>query len=92
MTFKEKMNLNLRFLDTIDFTPYLETCDDVRELCSRVETTIDPETIPEELEGFVFDCLAEDDVAEYLAKRYKDDWYIWDEVIVKHYITRKSKS
>lgn len=92
MTFEEKMKLNLRFLDTIDFTPYLETCDDVRELCSRVETTIDPETIPEELDGFVFDCLTEDDVAEYLAKRYKDDWYIWNEVVVKHYITRKSIS
>lgn len=92
MTFEEKMKLNLRFLDTIDFTSYLEMCCDVRELCLRVESTIDQNIIPEELDGFVFDCLTEDDVAEYLAKRYKDDWDIWDEVIIKHYITRKSNS
>lgn len=92
MTFKERYNINLRFLDTIDFVPYLKRCGDVRELIKRVVATIAPERIPEELQDFVFDCMNESDVAEYLAKRYKDDWYIWDEVVVKHYIMRKSNS
>lgn len=90
--FKAGIGINLRFLDTIDFTPYLKTCEDVHELCLRVESTIDPNIIPKELEGFVFDYLTEDDVAEYLAERYKDNWYFWDEAVVKHYIMWKPKS
>ena len=92
MTFRERFDTNINFLNTIDFTPYLETCGDVQELMERVENAFPPQTIPEELQGFVFDCLDENDVAEYLAERYKDNWYFWDEAVVKHYIMWKSKS
>lgn len=92
MTFKERLNFNLRFLDTIDFTPYLKTCDDVQELIERVENAFPPQAIPEELQGFVFDCMDESEVAEYLAERYKDNWYFVEEVVVKNYIIPKSKS
>lgn len=92
MTFRERLNINLRFLDTIDFTPYLETCVDVEELIQRVENAFPPQAIPEELQGFVFDCMNESDVAVYLAERYKDNWYFVEEVVVKNYIIQKSDS
>ena len=92
MTFRERFDTNINFLNTIDFTPYLETCGDVQELMERVENAFPPQTIPEELQGFVFDCLDENDVAEYLAERYKDNWYFVEEVIVNHDIIRKSDS
>lgn len=92
MTFRERFDANINFLNTIDFTPYLETCGDVQELMERVENAFPSQTIPEELQGFIFDCMDESDVAEYLTERYKDNWYFVEEVIVNYDIIRKSDS
>lgn len=93
--FKAGEEINLRFLDEIDFTPYLESCATVSEVC---QTVINNSPIsasgmmPPELQNHYFNFLGEDDITQYLQKRYGDKWNFTEHVEVEYYITRKSNS
>lgn len=98
MTLKEMKageKINLRFLDKIDFTPYLETCATVSGVCQTVMNDNPISAMPPELQGHYFNFLDEYDITQYLQKRYGDKWNFTehiDHIEVEHYITRKSNS
>ena len=97
MTLKEIKvgeELNYRFLDRIDFTPYFEFCVTVAEVCQEIiaHNPIPISELPPELQGNYFNFLGEDDITQYLQKRYGDKWNFTEHVEIEYYITRKSKS
>lgn len=97
MTLKEmKANeeINKRFLDRIDFTPYFGLCATVAEVCQETiaRNPIPISEMPSELQGNYFSFLDEYDITQYLQKRYGDKWNFTEHVEVEYYITRKSNS
>lgn len=95
MTFEEMKageEINLRFLDKIDFTPYLESCATVSEVCQTVMNDNPISAMPSELQCNYFNFLDEYDITQYLQKRYGDKWNFKEHVEVEYYITRKSNS
>lgn len=97
MTLKEMkagLEINQRFLDRIDFTPYFEYCVTVAEVCQETiaRNPIPISEMPPELQGNYFNFLDEYDITQYLQKRYGDKWNFKEHVEVEYYITRKSNS
>lgn len=94
MTSKEYEKINSRFLDRIDFIPYLKFCASVSELRKLVADNMPiPITdIPRELQGYYFNFLNEPKFTEYLKKRYGDDWDFPEYVQIEHLIIQKSNS
>ena len=92
--FKTGEEINLRFLDKIDFTPYLESCATVSEVCQTVmnDDPISAIGMPPELQHHYFNFLDEYDITQYLQKRYGDKWNFTEHVEVEYFITRKSNS
>lgn len=92
--FKAGEEINLRFLDKIDFTPYLESCATVSGVCQTVmnDSPISASMMPPELQNYYFNFLSEYDVTQYLQKRYGDKWNFTEHIEVEYYITRKSNS
>ena len=68
---KSDVDINLAYLDTIDFKPYLESTRNIGKLIEAVESDyLNDPNMPPELGGEVFDWLDEYDFALYLKKRY----------------------
>lgn len=82
---KRLEDLNKEWLDSLDLRPFVHAGDDVSYIVEQIEENFssDP-TMPEELEGEVFNFLADADVADYLSKRY--DLKVWEEVEVHYYL------
>ena len=97
MTLKEMktgLEINQRFLDRIDFTPYLESCASVSEVCQELinHNPIPIHDMPRELHGCMFNFMDEYQIVQYLEERYGDKWRFQEELITEHYIFKKSKS
>ena len=97
MTLKEMkagLEINQRFLDRIDFTPYFESCASVSEVCQELinHNPFPIHDMPLELQGCMFNFMDEYQIIQYLQKRYGDKWNFTEHVEVEYYITRKSKS
>lgn len=79
---KSDLDINLEYLDTIDFKPYLESTRNISKLIEAVESDyLNDPNIPPECEGEVFDWLDEYDFALYLKKRYGNL-----KIVERHYI------
>ena len=68
------VNENIKILDQIDFTPFIEANrkKKLSELVAQVQETYDdtPLTNNEITEGCVFNWLTEEEIVDYLEKRY----------------------
>ena len=72
---KRLEEISKNFYDTIDFRQYIPERGEMplRELMSQLEDYYDnhhPELLPEELEGYIFDVIDEEDFFQYLKERY----------------------
>lgn len=83
MTWKELEELNKKYLDTLDFSEYVNVSNDVQTLIDMIEDDFDDkEDLPPELEGCIFNHLGTEDIAYYLAERYGKK--VHEQVIYKY--------
>ena len=70
--FKEGFQINKKFLDTIDFMPFLKETQVLSVLMAAVENYVffNHKNMPLELKGEVFNYYSEEDFKDYLEKRY----------------------
>ena len=84
---KKLEDLNREYLDSLDIIGNVvlagrnlnDIIDDIEERFS------DDPRMPEELHGFVFNFLGDDEIGEYLAKRY--NLRLREEFIINYYLT-----
>ena len=79
MTWQEENELQENVLDDYDFIPYLEKYDNIEDLMEAMETDCDSTSLPEEMNGLLFNFYGPDGVAIYLTNRYLD--WIFPEII-----------
>ena len=88
---------NLKFLDTIDFIPYLDMhFKNVYELMSYIQDDFEEKGLETFEAGFVFNCVADYEFAEYLKNRYPNiirrvieasyDYYLQDDYCMLDYV------
>lgn len=79
-------DFNVMYLDTLDLSGYLPQSSDVQTIMTLIQEDYDNnDELPDELEGCVFNFLDAEDVAYYLANRYKLN--VHEEVIVHYVLT-----
>lgn len=84
--FDEDVRNNIKFLDKIDFTEYLQENETIEDVIFQVQKDYDEScTLPSWLQGCIFNFLTHDEIALYLSQRY--NLYIWEENI-HHYIMK----
>lgn len=78
-----KVELNKKYLDTLDLSSYLSQSNDVLTIIDLIEKDYDDsDNLPVELEGCIFNYLGNEDVAYYLADRY--GLHVHEQIIYKY--------
>lgn len=79
----EEIELNKKYLDTLDLSRYLSRHNDIQTIINMIENDYDDkECLPLELEGCIFNYLGTEDIAYYLADRY--GLHVHEQVIYKY--------
>ena len=73
--FTKGFQINKKFLDTIDFIPFLKQYVKLGDMMGAIEEYCYESEIelPSELKSEVFNYYSEEDFKDYLEKRYKDE-------------------
>ena len=78
-----EVELNKKYLDTLDLSSYLSQSNDVLTIIDLIEKDYDDsDNLPVELEGCIFNYLGNEDVAYYLADRY--GLHVHEQIIYKY--------
>ena len=88
---------NLKFLDTIDFIPYLDLhFKNVYELMGYIQDDFEEKGLETFEDGYVFNWIDEDEFADYLKNRYpniirrviqaSNDYYLQDDYCMLAYV------
>lgn len=94
MHWEDAMKLNFTVLDMIDFTPYIEQADTIDDIRDAVNNAYDNNEFGEEvktivegdtLQGFIFNCITDDDLMDYLHDHYNINF----QEEVTYYVTNK---
>lgn len=84
---KNEMKFQYETLDKIDFLPFIKKYKHKKfiEMIRDIEKTYDHTDICDNdvLEGFIFNWISEYELAEYLKKRYKENFKVYE---VSYYI------
>ena len=84
--FDEDVKNNIKFLNKIDFSYYLQHDGTIEDIISQVEDDYnDSCTLPSWLQGCIFNFLTHEEIAIYLSHRY--NLFIWEETV--HHYTKK---
>ena len=86
LSYREAVELNEKFLDTLDLDKYIKEYEFVDDMFSAISDDYDDSDIlPKEFEGCVFNFMDDYELAEYLAKRYNLD--LREQFISRYYLT-----
>lgn len=88
---------NLKFLDTIDFIPYLDMhFKNVYELMGYIQDDFEEKGLETFEDGYVFNCVSDYEFADYLKNRYpniirrvieaSNDYYLQDDYCMLDYV------
>ena len=78
-----EVELNKKYLDTLDLSSYLSQSNDVLTIIDLIEKDYDDsDDLPVELECCIFNYLGNEDVAYYLADRY--GLHVHEQIIYKY--------
>lgn len=81
--FRTQEEFNKKYLDSLDLSNYLSQSNDVLTIINLIEKDYDDsDDLPVELEGCIFNFLGNEDVAYYLADRYK--LHVHEQIIYKY--------
>ena len=79
----EEGQRQIDFLDSVDLLPFFKNCGKgvkLREIVRDIEDIYDygpmRDKIPPELNGCIFECMSEEEFADYLKERYPDKFNI----------------
>lgn len=87
MDWKEELEKEKAYLDTIDLVPFLRRSETVTDLMNILEMEVDhPDN-----RLFLFDVMNQEEFIEYLRKRYNDSFYFDEHEIVVTYIMERNK-
>ena len=87
-----KGQIQLDFLDSLDFLPYLENHMTLKDLRDEIEDLYDygfkRDLLPKELKGCAFNLMDDSELAEYLEDRYpnirvRERVETWYEIIIR---------
>lgn len=78
-----EVELNKKYLDTLDLSSYISQSNDVLTIIDLIEKDYDDsDDLPVELEGCIFNYLGNEDVVYYLADRY--GLHVHEQIIYKY--------
>ena len=86
VSFDKEFQINKKFLDTIDFVPFLKEIKLLSALMTAVESFVffNHKEMPPELNGEVFNYYSEEDFKDYLERRYKEEvnFYLVEDYVI----------
>lgn len=86
MDWKEELEKEKAYLDTIDLVPFLRRAETVTDLMNILELEVDhPDN-----RLFLFDVMDQEEFIEYLRTRYNDSFYFDEQEIVTTYIMERN--
>lgn len=86
INWKEELEKEKAYLDTIDLVPFLRRAETVTKLMDILEMEVGP---PDN-RLFLFDVMNQEEFIEYLRKRYNDSFDFDEQEIIVTYIMEKN--